>query len=365
MSIIIFFLVLLVLVMIHESGHFFAAKISKMRVEEFAFGFPPKLFGKKVGETLYAFNLLPIGGYVKITGESFDEDERKNIQHDKKAFQNRPKYLQIFVLSAGVIMNLVLAVVLFSFIYTQPHLVSSSDTDYGSRVTDAHIVVVGVSPNSPVEAVGMIPGDKILNMFTGKTVAKLDSSDSVVNFVKDHNEEPITIVYERTNTGKVSTTTLQAVYGLVDGRKSLGFAVDHAGMMSLGFGEAVVKATTDTGKFTWLTMTGLVDIIKKVANGENVMNALAGPVGIAKMVGGASEAGAITLLTFVAILSINLAVFNALPIPALDGGRIVFVLIEMIIRRPLNYKFQYWANSISFLFLIGLILTTTFFDIFR
>jgi regulator of sigma E protease len=365
MSIIIFFLVLLVLVMIHESGHFFAAKISKMRVEEFAFGFPPKLFGKKVGETLYAFNLLPIGGYVKITGESFDEGERKNIASDKKAFQNRPKYLQIFVLSAGVIMNLVLAVVLFSFIYTQPHLVSSSDTDYGSRVTDAHIVVVGVSPNSPVEAVGMIPGDKILNMFTGKSVAKLDSSDSVVNFVKDHNEEPITIVYERTNTGKVSTTTLQAVYGLVDGRKSLGFAVDHAGMVSLPVGEAIVKATTDTGKFTWLTMTGLVDIIKKVANGENVMNALAGPVGIAKMVGGASEAGAITLLTFVAILSINLAVFNALPIPALDGGRIVFVLIEMIIRRPLNYKFQYWANSISFLFLIGLILTTTFFDIFR
>lgn len=365
MSIIIFFIVLLVLVMIHEAGHFFAAKISKMRVEEFAFGFPPKLFGKKVGETTYAFNLLPIGGYVKITGESFDEEDRKNISSDKKAFQNRPKYLQVFVLAAGVIMNLALAVVLFSFIYTQPHYVSTSDVDYGSKVTDPHIVVVGVSPSSPVEAAGMIPGDKVLSMFTGKSYSTLDSADSVIDFVKLHNEEPITIVYQRPNTNRISTTTLQAVYGLVDGRKSLGFAVDYAGMVSLPIGEAIGKAVTDTGRFTWLTITGLVDIVKKVANGENVMNTLAGPVGIAKMVGGASEAGLVTLLTFVAILSINLAVFNALPIPALDGGRIVFVLIEAIMRRPLNYKFQYWANSISFLFLIGLILTTTFFDIFR
>ena len=365
MSIIIFFIVLLVLVMVHEAGHFFAAKISKMRVEEFAFGFPPKLFGKKVGETLYAFNALPIGGYVKITGEGFEEEDRARLKNDKKAFQNRPRILQLFVLSAGVIMNLVLAVVIFSFVYTRPHYISTSDPDYGYRVNNPHIVVVGVSPNSPAQEAQINPGDVILKMYTAKASAKLDSATSVIDFVKTHNEESITVVYQKPDAGKISTTTLSAVYGLVDGRKSLGFAVDYAGEVSLPAHMAFVKAISDTGKFTWMTIAGLGDIIQKLWNGENVMNTLAGPVGIAKMVGGASEAGLVTLLTFVAVLSINLAVFNALPIPALDGGRILFVLIEAVIRRPLNYKFQYWANSISFLLLIGLILTTTFFDIFR
>lgn len=365
MSILIFFVVLLVLVMVHEAGHFFAAKISKMRVEEFAFGFPPKLFSKKKGETTYAFNLIPIGGYVKITGEGFEEEERERLKHDKKAFQNRPKILQLFVLIAGVVMNLVLAVLVLTFVYTKPHYVSVNDADYGKYIQNPHVVVVGVSQNSPAYTANIIPGDIVLKMFTQKVSANLDSAQSVIDFVKTHNEESITIVYERPKDGKVSTTTLQAVYGLVEGRKSLGFAVDYAGEVSLPVHKAFVKAVVDTGKFTYLTVAGLGDIVKKLVNGESVMNTLAGPVGIAKMVGGASEAGLTTLLTFVAVLSINLAVFNALPIPALDGGRIVFVLIEAIIRRPLNYKFQYWANSISFLLLIGLILTTTFFDIFR
>ena len=111
-TIFIFFVVILVLVMIHEFGHFFAAKISGMRVDEFAFGFPPKLFSKKVGDTVYAFNALPVGGYVKIRGESFDEKGNNLEDTDPKLFTNRPRYLQVFVLSAGVIMNFLLAFIL-------------------------------------------------------------------------------------------------------------------------------------------------------------------------------------------------------------------------------------------------------------
>ena len=366
----VFVAVLLVLVMIHELGHFVAAKLSKMRVEEFAFGFPPKLFSKKIGETNYAFNLLPLGGYVKITGESFDPEEREILKKDIKAFQNRPRILQLFVLFAGVFMNIVLAIFIFFVINKSSHLIDASNAEYQKYVTSPKVYVASMLKNSPAETAGLKEGDQIISMSAGKSMAELKSAQSVVEFVKSHNESAINIVYSREvkniNINRISTSTVSAVYGLVADKKSVGMAVIYGQHIKLGYYDAARLAILDTYKYTKMTIVGLGSIFTKLIQGENVMDSLSGPVGIAKMVGNASSSGSIEgLLFIIALLSINLAVFNILPLPALDGGRILFVLYEAITRRAINYKFQYYANAIGFLLLISLMIITTYFDIIK
>lgn len=367
MTILIFFLVLLVLVMVHEAGHFVAAKLSKMRVEEFAFGFPPKLFGKKIGETMYAFNLLPLGGYVKITGESFDPEENKKLKDDKRAFQNRPKILQLFVLFAGVFMNLILAFVLFVAINSSLSYVSAEDPVYGHLITNPKIIVTGVVKDSPVERAGLKSEDMILEMFTNKTKANLVSPENVVDFVNKNQESDINIVFKN-KSNIISTSTVRAVYNIGDQKsdtKKIGLQVTHGGKVRLPFLDSVKRGAQETIDMTKLTIIGLVDVVKKIASGQSISNSVAGPVGIAKMVGTASENGWQNLFYLVAILSINLAIFNLLPIPALDGGRILFVLIEMVTRKSLALKFQYWANSIGFFLLIALMIFVTYKDLIK
>ncbi len=350
--------------MVHEAGHFIAAKISKMRVEEFAFGFPPKLFGKKIGETDYVFNILPIGGYVKIAGESFDEDERVKLKEDKHAFQNRPKILQLFVLLAGVMMNLFLAIFLFTIVNTSPRLVSVEDAMYNNYVVDPKVYVNYVVPSSPAAMSGVKIGDEIVSMRSGNDISNLSSAASVVDIVKRNSDKDIELVYLRPD-GTKSTSTIRAVYGLSEDKKTIGLGVVYGEVIQLNAVDALIKGVEDTYNYTILTFVGIKDILVKLFTGGDVMQSLAGPIGIAKIVGDEASKGAANLLLLTAILSINLAVFNILPIPALDGGRIVFVLLESILRRPINLKLQYISNTVGFLFLIGLMIIITYFDIKR
>jgi regulator of sigma E protease len=335
-----------------------------MRVEEFAFGMPPRLFSKKIGETVYAFNLLPLGGYVKITGESFDENEREKLKSDKKAFQNRPKVLQLFVLFAGVFMNLLLAFVLFVYINTGSKYVNADDASFGKMVTNPSVMVAAVLPNSPAETSGLKVYDTIVSFKTDNDFADLKSATSVVDFVKKHNEKDITVVYKNTS-GRVSTSTVRAVYGISPDKKSVGMSVVYAEKVKMSIGETLKESVSDTYNYTKLTFIGLFDLFKNIFTGGDVMKSLSGPVGIAKMVGTANSAGVETLLMFVAILSINLAVFNILPIPALDGGRIVFVLYEMITRKKINQNFQNYSNSTGFILLMGMLIVVTIFDFIK
>ncbi len=365
MSILIFLLVLITLVMIHEFGHYAAAKICGMRVEEFAFGFPPKVWGKKIGETEYNFNLLPIGGYVKITGESFDPEEREKNKNDKKAFQNKSKLSQLFVLSAGIIMNLLLAGILFTAVNMSSRYVSVNDPLYSDYVKNPKVFVSGVSANSPAKTAGLGTNDEVLEFKTKTSSADMKSATSVIDFVKKNNDADITVIFKKEKTGEVVTSVVRAVYGVTPDRKTIGMGVIYGENIKLNAGDALIKGISETIEYTKLTVLGMVDIFSKLFSGENVLSSLSGPVGIAKMAGGASAAGWQSLFSFMALLSINLAVFNALPLPALDGGRFLFVIYEAISRRKINLNFQYYANLIGFLFLIGLMITVTFFDIFR
>lgn len=356
-------MVILVLVIVHELGHFLAAKISKMRVEEFAFGFPPKLFSKKMGETTYAFNLLPIGGYVKITGESFDEEEREKLKTDKRAFQNRPKLLQIFVLVAGVTMNMILAAIIFTFLNTKTHLMPVGQ-EYDKYIQNPKTYIIDVAPNSPASLAGIENGSEVISVKSGNDSASIDNVESVIDLVKKHYDEYILISY-KDKSGNIKEASVLPTYNEDKTKKTIGIALQRGEYVKLEGMDIIKFGIQDTYNYTKLTVAGLKDTLVKLVKGENVSDSVAGPVGIAKMVGKASESGVDNILFLTAILSISLAVLNILPIPALDGGRIMFVLIEMVTRRNISHKIQYFANAFGFIFLMSLMLITVYLDIFR
>ncbi len=363
-TILLFLLIIVVLVLIHELGHFLAAKWVGMRVDEFAFGFPPRLFSKKIGETVYAFNALPLGGYVAIWGENGSEDDNKEdgAKHHKRAFGNRPWWAQLFVLVAGVTMNMLLALFIFIIISYGPVNISTTDEIYGDRVRNAQMVIVDTLPNSPALNAGLKPGTVITSMTAGRQKADMTTATSLVLFINRNIDTPFVVTY-KTPKGEYASTTIAAVYGVVPhGKKALGIAVDTIGTVDIGFFESFTLGAERTYQMTLMTVYGLRDVLVSLGKGENVLQSLSGPVGIARIVGETSEYGMDPLLTLVAVLSINLAIFNILPLPALDGGRMVMVIIETITRRKIPFKYYSWLNGVGFIALLLLLVVVTFKD---
>lgn len=377
MTIIIFIAILLLLVLIHEAGHFFAAKLSGVKVEEFAFGFPPKLFSIKKGETNYVFNALPLGGYVKIFGENGEEGQ---IDKDKSFVKKHP-LIKIFILSAGVIMNIVLAYTLItiSLYGTTNFQVDSNTNEYKiflkeGRIKDEYLVVANVLDKSPAKRAGLTVGDKIHNIYLnqedeeGKVLLyksldlKQNSEDltkDIVNSLNNSNSafgDSVTFVYENLN--GVSTTTIAGVYGIESssGKKLIGVSFAKFARVNLKTGEAFRIGFIKTGEAISGTILGFLELFSNLFKNGNISENISGPVGIFNMVGEASHLGFDYLLLFAAVLSISLAVFNILPFPALDGGRILFVLIEWATGKKISEKWQGILNGAGFIILILLMI---------
>lgn len=359
-----FLIIILVLVIIHEFGHFIVAKWVNMRVDEFAFGFPPRLFAKKKGETLYTINALPLGGYVSIWGENGSkEDELEGgAKTNPRAFGNRPWWAQLLVLVAGVAMNMLLAWIIFIVISFGEIEMSTNDDVYGKRVKDAHIMVIESSPDSPAYKAGIVPGSIILKVTSGNVNANLTTASSLVSFISSHTNEAFSITYKNPM-GKVEHTTVAAVYGITPDKKVIGIAVDTVGTIETSIIEAVKIGTQRTYDMTVMTLDGLYQFVSLAIKGDGVLKSLSGPIGIAKVVGQTSEYGYRALLTLVAVLSINLAIFNILPLPALDGGRMVVVIIETITKRKVPHKYYSIVNVIGFLLLMLLLVLVTIHDV--
>jgi regulator of sigma E protease len=361
-SVLLFFIILLVLVIVHEFGHFIIAKWVNMRVDEFAFGFPPRLYGKKKGETTYSINALPLGGYVSIWGENGEPDDE--AKHHPRAFSNRPKWAQIAVLVAGVAMNMLLALFIFVGISFGKVQMSTDDPDYGSRVKNPVLLVTDASPNSPAYLAGIVPGTVIAKLASGSVIADIKTATSAIAFIESHQNDPFSITYIKPD-GVRESTVVAAVYGIVPDRKALGISLDTVGYVRTSPIEAVKIGTMHTYDMTRLTLGGLWSLVTSIGRGQNVLESLSGPIGIAKIVGDTSQYGFVAVLSLVAILSINLAVFNALPLPALDGGRVVVVAIEAITRKRIPYKYYSWVNIIGFAALMLLLIVVTVHDIAR
>jgi regulator of sigma E protease len=364
-TILLFLIILLVLVTVHEFGHFIAAKLVKMRVDEFAFGFPPRIWSIKRGETTYAINALPLGGYVSIWGENgSEEDQAKNgAKHHPRAFGNRPWWAQLLVLVAGVTMNMILAVVIFIAISYGEVQMSANDPQYGSRIHNSALTVVDASPLSPALKAGIKPGSILVKATTPSgAVADLSSPEAFIAYVTTHTNEPFTITYKNTN-GVIANTTVATVYGIVADKKALGISIERVGTVKTSFSEALSIGWQRTVDMTSMTLDGLTGIFTSLVGGKSVLASLSGPVGIARIVGQTSEYGYRAVLRLVAVLSINLAIFNILPLPALDGGRMVVVIIETIVRRKIPHKYYAWANTLGFSLLMLLLVVVTIKDL--
>ncbi len=362
MSIIIFLAVLFVLILVHEWGHYITAKWTGMRVDEFAIGFPPRLYGVKRGETEYTINALPIGGFVKILGENGDlEGEALSPADKARTFSARPKWAQALVLIAGVTMNVLFAWCLFVVVLMigMPTAVTEE-----AATTAAVLTVTNVLPDSPA---AVLPVQSTITAISlpDRSLEKLTPS-AVSDFIASSEGKEITVTYE--DKGVTKTATLVPVAGLITDtpeRYAVGVGLVLAEHISFSFGAAVVEATIRTYETLVAITVGLFDLIVGAFTGEADLSQVAGPVGIVGYVGEAASVGITALLVFTAVISLNLAVINLLPVPALDGGRLVFVAIEAVIRRPINPIWASRLNIAGFALLMLLMLAVTYNDIIR
>ncbi len=374
MSVIIFILILLVLVLVHEWGHFYSAKRFGIRVDEFGFGFPPKIFSWKRGETEYSFNLLPIGGFVKIFGENPD-DENTYGPDRERSFVNKAKWKQAIVLFAGVFMNFLLAWFLFSFGLMSGFPTSVNSTLQEFELEDVNLVVVSVAPESPAEVAGLKPGDAIVTVASlptelGEETENLEviNPETLKSFVVSHPEDEIEIGYVRgrnDSNSDIQFINLTPVASAVDGKPMIGIAMDEIGIAKLPVLKALWRGLTLTLTVTNDTAMGLYTLIAEAVKGRGSLAAVTGPVGMVGIVGDAYDFGFAYLMSFAALISVNLAIINLLPLPALDGGRLFFLLIEKIKGSRINPKISNTANMIGFALLILLMVLVTYNDITR
>ncbi len=366
MTILLFILVLGFLVFVHELGHFLFAKLFGIKVDEFGFGYPPrakKLFRWK--ETLVTLNWVPFGGFVKIRGENGPEgdgEEKETEKDDEGSFHTKPAWKQILVLSGGVIFNVLTAWMLLSVFFYFLHDWVPMSMLPESGVEAQRLVVNHVLPNSPASEAGIQVFDEVKEFYSEDEhilPERLHGSDEKVfyDFVQRHLNDEIGIVTYRK--GKLRDIHLQARE--IEGRKMLGLSTIMEGKMDLTVPQALWFGARETYHMTLRTVKGFW----KLVTGEESIKALVGPVGIAKETSHARSLGILAFLSFVALLSVNLAVINILPFPALDGGRILFILIEKLTRRKIPQNVFLWVNGIGFLLLILLMLFVTYQDILR
>lgn len=358
MSVILFIVILGTLVLVHELGHFVAAKRAGVRVDEFGIGFPPRLYSKKIGETRYSINLFPLGGFVKI----FGEDEEINEGGDSnRSLIRKPKYIQAWIIIAGIVFNLLFAWLVLSlgFMVGMPY--SVDDSPYAARVTDTALTISQVLPASPAEMAGFKAGDKIIALAAGKEEKQNPSVEVTQDFIATHDNLKV-LVARGAETKEMAVST---VTGIVGARRAIGVSLDMIGTLRLPPHEALYLGAQTAASFTRETALGMFSFFKNIAVGKSDFSEISGPVGIVGVVRDAEALGFSHLVTLVALISINLAVINILPFPALDGGRLFFLAVETVKRSPIRPTLAATINAIGFALLIALMVFVTYHDVVK
>lgn len=363
MTILIFFVVLFILILVHEWGHFIVAKKTGMRVDEFGIGFPPKLFGIKKGETEYTFNALPIGGFVRIFGENA-QDAQEALVSGKSAedsFTSKSKWAQAAVLLAGVTMNVIFAwlLIVASFMIGVPTAVDESVASESAKLTVAQVL-----PGSPAAEAGLPVGAEIIAVQAGDDENTSRSPEAFTTFTQEHANQDLQVTFS--SGSDTQTVTVRPTTGLISDdpeRPAIGIAVSLVEKVASPLPVALVDASKTTVQSLQAITVGLVTLIANSFQGTADYSQIAGPVGIVNLVGDAAEFGLTSLMMFTAIISLNLAVINMAPFPALDGGRLLFVAIEAVIRRPIAPVWVMRLNTLGFVLLMLLMLAVTYSDI--
>jgi len=345
LTIIVFILVLGALIFVHELGHFVSARKMGVRVDEFGLGFGPRIFSIKKGETTYSLNLLPIGGFVKIFGEEGSQKRSRS----KRAFYNKPIWQRAIILIAGVFMNLVFAVVLFSIINSigVPSIVEDGkEADY----KNIQIQIMGVAENSPAKDVGLRMGDAITALSFKDQRVQIKELEDVQKFIAMHIGEEITFEIKR---GKdIFKKNVFARLSPPEGQGATGVEMSKIGIITYPWYLVLWQGLKETGQLIIIIADFLYQLIKNLIIKGSMMEGVGGPIAIFVYTSIFTKLGLIYILRFAAVLSVSLAVINAFPFPALDGGRLLFLLIEKIKGSPLNAKIENSVNNVGFILLL-------------
>ncbi len=322
----------LLLIVFHEFGHFIVAKKSGIKVNEFAVGMGPLIYSKEKGETTYSFRAIPIGGYCAMEGE---DDESS----DPRSFDNAPASKRFLTILAGPVANLIIAVLVFTIVGVIGGVVTTTVDDF--------------IENSPAQAAGIEKGDEILKI-NGQEIADFTDISKVVNdFYKDKDfDKEITVLAKRNGKDldfafKPKVEGENTYIGIIPARRTPGFF------------EAIGLGFKETGRNVKMIFT----ILGRLFTGKLAFGALSGPVGVLKELGNQAQNGLASLLYFLAYISVNLAVFNLLPIPALDGSKLLTSGIEIITGKKINKKLEEKITMVGFFILLGLILVVSIKDI--
>ncbi|MFC1720845.1 RIP metalloprotease, partial [Patescibacteria group bacterium] len=344
---------------------FLAAKWAGIRVDEFGVGFPPKLFGwkPKKSETGYTVNAIPFGGFVRIFGEDPNNEEVLSGKDAERSLLSKPRIVQAWVMFAGVFFNFLLAWILISagFMSGLPSPVSAAPE--GAVVEDTRLVITSAQEGAPAYLAGLRTGDEILAITTDTEALQDVNPDSVSTFIQAHGTEELAVLYKRADVqGTIFVTPSNEI---LEGRSAIGISMDTIGILQLPVHKAFWEGGKTTIALTIAITVGFYDLIHDAIVGTADLGSVRGPIGIIGLVGDAANFGFIYLLGFTAFISINLGVINLIPFPALDGGRILFLIIEAIKRSPIKPAVAQWTNAIGFFILIALMLIVTYNDIAR
>lgn len=358
----VFFVILslLILIILHELGHFLAAKRFGVKVEEFGVFLPPRLFGKKIGETIYSLNLIPLGAFVRVFGE---EGKERDL-HDIRSFTSKPIWQRAWIVASGVISFWLVATVLFAFVMWLGVPGAVSDQDNGSLL-EPRVQIIAVALDSPASQAGLRIGDTIREFQISDLKFQIDKVVEVQELTEQYKREAITLTIER---GKdVFEVSLVPRVDPPEGEGAIGVALVRTALQKYPWYEAPFRGIEATLRTTGNIIAGLARFLGNLLSGRGMLPGadVMGPVGIVALMTQFAQLGLVSYLQFIAIISIYLAIFNALPIPALDGGKLLFLGIEKLKGRPLNHKLEQRVTVFFFSALLLLIILVTIRDIAR
>lgn len=384
-TILVFLLMLSVLVLVHEAGHFFVARKLGVKVEEFGFGLPPRIFGKKIGETIYSINWLPIGGFVKLYGE--DEagagrikikDEGLKIKDKKRAFFARNPSHRAAIVFAGVLMNVFLSVsifyvfILISGFKTELPLLGNHRFLFVDQKINSEIIISDIEKNSPAQKIGIVPYSKIISI----NGVKIGNSQTLVNKIDSNKGKRITISWQNLTTSKIFSSTVVPRASPPKNQGALGIAFFASRTVFLSYDTPLEKIFSgfihplNLLSYNFDVIGKLINISIQEKKTAPIAGAVAGPVGIFNVV---STIGKIPdlkekileYLNLAGLLSISLAFFNIVPIPGLDGGRLFFILSEALTGKKINPRLESYIHAVGIIFLLVLIGLVTVNDFMR
>ncbi len=366
LNILIIVIILGIVIFVHELGHLIACKLTKVYVEEFAIGMGPKIYSKKIGETLYSIRAFPIGGFNKIRGEEYDEEKKED--KDPRSLSNQKPGVKLFIILSGVVMNVLLAAIIFYFLLFSTSFRFELGPDFedfepvvgvvNKELIQEEVRYEGLVEDSPAMLAGL-PEEGVIKTIDRQEVV---FSSDVVPFVSERAGEEIIIevcveddcrdyFVNVSEEGRIGIMIYQNYFSFVEytgwSRPFVGFA--HVLNLVKIFGVAIgdiFSQAAETGDY------------------EEVAMSVSGPIGLYVVVDYLRDFGWFPLVAITGQISLTIGIMNLLPIPALDGGRAVMILIEIIIRRPLNKKFEAWAIHISFILLLLLMVVILFKDVF-